>query len=205
MDQLGNATLPEVLQDTTRVNYFKCYITNLKRAMDDGATVIEYFAWSLLDNFEWRLGYTSRFGIVYVDFKNKKRFPKNSAYCTERRLVFRNSGIEFLDSLISILSQIKRSRERGSGEGEHHLVPFPGGGQESCFCVSATVAPSPSRPPTKRNCIALGKLQFLSNTTSKLSSSDHSVLHSKGKTKIRKKAKLGPVAFSDDITPSEDP
>ncbi|KAG6483415.1 hypothetical protein ZIOFF_060060 [Zingiber officinale] len=80
MDQPGNATLPEVLQDTTRVNYFKSYITNLKRAMDDGATVIGYFAWSLLDNFEWALGYTSRFGIVYVDFKNKKRFPKNSAY-----------------------------------------------------------------------------------------------------------------------------
>ncbi|KAG6523197.1 hypothetical protein ZIOFF_013050 [Zingiber officinale] len=38
MDQPGNATLPEVLQDTTRVNYFKSYITNLKRAMDDGAT-----------------------------------------------------------------------------------------------------------------------------------------------------------------------
>ncbi|KAG6483040.1 hypothetical protein ZIOFF_059680 [Zingiber officinale] len=80
MDQPGNATLPEVLQDTTRVNYFKSYITNLKRAMDDGATVIGYFAWSLLDNFEWRLGYTARFGIVYVDFKNSKRFPKNSAY-----------------------------------------------------------------------------------------------------------------------------
>ncbi|KAG6486822.1 hypothetical protein ZIOFF_055402 [Zingiber officinale] len=80
MDQPRNATLPEVLQDTTRVNYFKSYITNLKRAMDDGATVIGYFAWSLLDNFEWRLGYTARFGIVYVDFKNEKRFPKNSAY-----------------------------------------------------------------------------------------------------------------------------
>ncbi|KAG6523196.1 beta-glucosidase 26-like [Zingiber officinale] len=80
MDQPGNATLPEVLQDTTRVNYFKSYITNLKRAMDDGATVIGYFAWSLLDNFEWALGYTARFGIVYVDFKNEKRFPKNSAY-----------------------------------------------------------------------------------------------------------------------------
>lgn len=80
MDQPGNVTLPEALQDTTRVNYYKSYIANLKRAMDDGATVIGYFAWSLLDNFEWRLGYTSRFGIIYVDFNNNKRFPKNSAY-----------------------------------------------------------------------------------------------------------------------------
>ncbi|KAG6518813.1 hypothetical protein ZIOFF_022294 [Zingiber officinale] len=79
MDQPGNATLPKGLQDTQRRHFYHNYITELKRAIDDGASVIGYFAWSLLDNFEWRLGYTSRFGIVYVDFKNKKRFPKESA------------------------------------------------------------------------------------------------------------------------------
>ncbi|KAG6519116.1 hypothetical protein ZIOFF_022605 [Zingiber officinale] len=79
MDQPGNVTLPKGLQDTQRRHFYHNYITELKRAIDDGASVIGYFAWSLLDNFEWRLGYTSRFGIVYVDFKNKKRFPKESA------------------------------------------------------------------------------------------------------------------------------
>ncbi|KAK8916309.1 Beta-glucosidase 1 [Platanthera zijinensis] len=80
MDDPGNVTLPAGLHDTTRLNFYKSYISELKRAMDDGATVIGYFAWSLLDNFEWKLGYTSRFGIVYVDFKTLKRYPKMSAY-----------------------------------------------------------------------------------------------------------------------------
>ncbi|KAG6480141.1 hypothetical protein ZIOFF_063619 [Zingiber officinale] len=79
MDQPGNVTLPQGLQDTQRRHFYQNYIMELKRAIDDGASVIGYFAWSLLDNFEWRLGYTSRFGIVYIDFKDNKRYPKESA------------------------------------------------------------------------------------------------------------------------------
>ena len=46
----------------------------------DGVDVRGYFAWSLLDNFEWSSGYTVRFGINYVDYKNGlKRYPKLSA------------------------------------------------------------------------------------------------------------------------------
>ncbi|XP_077243951.1 beta-glucosidase 44-like isoform X1 [Tasmannia lanceolata] len=80
MDDPGNVTLPVGLHDTTRVNFYKSYLIELKKAIDDGANMIGYFAWSLLDNFEWRSGYTSRFGIVYVDFKTLKRHPKMSAY-----------------------------------------------------------------------------------------------------------------------------
>ena len=58
----------------------------------DGADVRGYFAWSLLDNFEWNLGYTSRFGLVYVDYKNGlSRHQKSSAYWLVRLL---NGGEE---------------------------------------------------------------------------------------------------------------
>ncbi|XP_043694664.1 beta-glucosidase 44-like [Telopea speciosissima] len=79
MDDPGNVTIPNGLYDTTRINFYKGYLTQLKKAIDDGANVIGYFAWSLLDNFEWKSGYTSRFGIVYVDYKDLRRYPKLSS------------------------------------------------------------------------------------------------------------------------------
>ncbi|KAF6158079.1 hypothetical protein GIB67_014873 [Kingdonia uniflora] len=80
MDDPGNVTLPKGLHDTMRINFYKDYLINMKKAIDEGAKVTGYFAWSLLDNFEWKSGYTSRFGIVYVDYSNLKRYPKMSAY-----------------------------------------------------------------------------------------------------------------------------
>ena len=58
----------------------KDYLTELKKVQNDGIPVVGYFAWSLLDNFEWAWGYTKRFGIVYVDFTTQKRIPKDSYY-----------------------------------------------------------------------------------------------------------------------------
>ncbi|KAJ3672946.1 hypothetical protein LUZ60_006320 [Juncus effusus] len=80
MDQAGDIKLSEGLNDTIRVNFYKSYLSEMKRGIDEGANVIGYFAWSLLDNFEWKLGFTSRFGLVYVDFHDLKRYPKMSAY-----------------------------------------------------------------------------------------------------------------------------
>ena len=79
MDDPGNVTLTQGLHDTTRINYYKGYLTQLKKAADDGANVVGYFAWSLLDNFEWIYGYTRRFGLHYVDYNTLKRTPKLSA------------------------------------------------------------------------------------------------------------------------------
>ncbi len=64
--------------DPDRVEYLDQHIHAVKRAIDAGVPVKGYFAWSLLDNFEWALGYDKRFGLVHVDFNTLKRTPKYS-------------------------------------------------------------------------------------------------------------------------------
>lgn len=66
--------------DEQRCSYYRDYITNVSAAVvEDGVDVAAYFAWSLLDNYEWADGYATRFGIVHVDYATQKRTPKNSA------------------------------------------------------------------------------------------------------------------------------
>ena len=68
------------VNDPRRVNYLVDHITSVARAIENGAPVIGYFAWSLLDNFEWAEGYAKRFGIVHVDFQTQKRTIKKSGH-----------------------------------------------------------------------------------------------------------------------------
>ncbi|XP_066165617.1 beta-glucosidase 11-like [Oryza sativa Japonica Group] len=82
VDEVNNKTMPleEALKDDTRIEYYHKHLLALLSAMRDGANVKGYFAWSLLDNFEWAEGYTVRFGINFVDYDDgMKRYPKNSA------------------------------------------------------------------------------------------------------------------------------
>ncbi|XP_019239518.1 PREDICTED: beta-glucosidase 18-like isoform X2 [Nicotiana attenuata] len=74
-----NSSLADALNDTQRVEYMHSHLNSLANAMRDGADVRGYFAWSLLDNFEWLEGYTKRFGLHYVNFTNLQRTPKLSA------------------------------------------------------------------------------------------------------------------------------
>jgi beta-glucosidase len=67
------------LSDPLRVNYLRKHLLAAHEAMRQGVDLRGYFAWSLLDNFEWSLGYSKRFGIVHVDFATQKRTPKASA------------------------------------------------------------------------------------------------------------------------------
>lgn len=65
------------VHDPRRMNYLREYIAAMGEAISEGTDVRGYFAWSLLDNFEWALGYSKRFGIVYVDYNTQERIIKD--------------------------------------------------------------------------------------------------------------------------------
>ena len=58
----------------------KIHLKQILVCLNEGLSVKGYFAWSLLDNYEWAFGYSKRFGLVYVDFDSFKRIPKKSYY-----------------------------------------------------------------------------------------------------------------------------
>jgi len=79
----GSAWYDYVTQDGTvedyeRLQYLRDHLVALHAAIADGVNLRGYFAWSLLDNFEWAEGYAKRFGLVFVDFGTQKRIVKRS-------------------------------------------------------------------------------------------------------------------------------
>ena len=68
-----------VLDDPLRVEYYRDHLRAAHAALEQGVDLRGYFAWSLLDNFEWGQGYSKRFGIVHVDFATQQRTLKASA------------------------------------------------------------------------------------------------------------------------------
>jgi beta-glucosidase len=64
--------------DERRTAFFKGILAELARAIADGARVRAFHAWSLMDNFEWTDGYSQRYGLTYVDFRDQKRTVKDS-------------------------------------------------------------------------------------------------------------------------------
>jgi beta-glucosidase len=69
----------DYVQDDGRTAYFQSHIGAVAAAREAGADVRGYFAWSLMDNFEWSYGYAKRFGIVRVDYETQQRTLKASA------------------------------------------------------------------------------------------------------------------------------
>ncbi|XP_057839739.1 beta-glucosidase 40 isoform X2 [Cryptomeria japonica] len=82
MDDSNSIFIPlkKALKDEQRIRYHADYLSSLSAAIkEDGCDVRGYFAWSLLDNWEWAGGYTSRFGLYFIDYNdNLKRYPKDS-------------------------------------------------------------------------------------------------------------------------------
>jgi beta-glucosidase len=78
------------VDDPLRVHYYREHLRAAHAAIRQGVDLRGYFAWSLLDNFEWSLGYSKRFGLVHVDYETQRRTPKSSAcFYTE---VIRSAG-----------------------------------------------------------------------------------------------------------------
>ena len=67
------------VHDPRRIAFFEGHLRAVEEAVDAGVDVRGYFAWSLLDNFEWAEGYGPRFGLTYVDYPTQRRIPKDSA------------------------------------------------------------------------------------------------------------------------------
>ncbi|GAA1867994.1 GH1 family beta-glucosidase [Asanoa iriomotensis] len=65
--------------DPQRVAYFDAHLRACHEAITAGVPLRGYFAWSLMDNFEWAWGYTKRFGLIHVDYATQLRTPKTSA------------------------------------------------------------------------------------------------------------------------------
>lgn len=78
------------VHDPGRVDFYHRYLLELQRAIEDGVRIDAYFAWSVMDNFEWAKGYSDRFGLVYVDYATQERIWKDSAYWY--REVIRSNG-----------------------------------------------------------------------------------------------------------------
>ncbi len=74
------------VDDAARIAYFNSHLSAVRNAIGKGVPVKGYMAWSLLDNYEWALGYEKRFGMVHVDFETLERIPKASWHAFKQML-----------------------------------------------------------------------------------------------------------------------
>jgi beta-glucosidase len=79
------------VHDPRRVNYLREHLQQINLAIADGVDVRGYFAWSLLDNFEWGYGYSKRFGLIHVDYQTQQRVIKDSGLWYQQAIA-RNSA-----------------------------------------------------------------------------------------------------------------
>ncbi len=80
------------VHDPARLSYIQRHLQQTQRAIEAGVPVKGYFAWSLMDNFEWGFGYSKRFGLIHVDYQTQKRTFKSSAQWYEQ--VIKQNAVE---------------------------------------------------------------------------------------------------------------
>jgi beta-glucosidase len=79
------------VNDIDRIDYYQKHLTAVDNAIEMGVNVKGYFAWSLMDNFEWAEGYLKRFGIVHVDYSTQTRTVKASGLAYKKLIAERTA------------------------------------------------------------------------------------------------------------------
>jgi beta-glucosidase len=72
--------------DPARMDFLDAHLAKVREAIAEGVPVAGYYTWSLMDNYEWSLGYDKRFGLIHVDFDTLARTPKASYHALARAL-----------------------------------------------------------------------------------------------------------------------
>jgi beta-glucosidase len=90
----GTGADGKAVNDVRRVNYYRGYISAAGRALASGVPLRGYFAWSLMDNFEWGFGYSKRFGIIYIDYETQERIWKDSAHFYKKVIETNGGALE---------------------------------------------------------------------------------------------------------------
>jgi len=86
---MNDKLVDNAVNDVDRIEYYQQHLQAVASAITQGVNIVGYFAWSLMDNFEWAEGYEKRFGLVYVDYTTQKRTLKASAYAYQALLTER--------------------------------------------------------------------------------------------------------------------
>jgi beta-glucosidase len=82
------------VHDQARINFLNDYIHAVFEARQQGVDVRGYFVWSLLDNFEWAVGYRATFGLIHVDYRTLERLPKDSFHWYKDQIALYESKAE---------------------------------------------------------------------------------------------------------------
>ncbi|MFT7559962.1 MAG: beta-galactosidase [Flavobacteriales bacterium] len=83
----GEDDIDVAIDDQRRINYLRSYIDKCEAAIKNGVKLKGYFAWSLMDNFEWEEGYSRRFGLHYVDYTTGERTAKRSSQWYSEKII----------------------------------------------------------------------------------------------------------------------
>ena len=82
----ADAVVAGAVDDAARIDYLARHFAAARQAIAEGVPLQGYFVWSLMDNYEWALGYEKRFGLVHVDFDTLVRTPKASYHALKTAL-----------------------------------------------------------------------------------------------------------------------